>query len=595
MDWLKKRVSVGLGIALDDEEKDNQQQQQSDQLASTASPHQPVSPDDEKQSAIPYINSSAWYSSPTYKQLIANKKSSIWVKNQISSYLDGNYNKYDDSNLAQLIRSQPDQHKYSHVVQEALRIFDEWRKWKNSISNTGKSTEWKRASSEKYKLDQYDDTHLHCYWNSIADSQISVTKGEMIVPYPCPVVCGVIENSEHECKYEEYSQGIHELEYLSPNCSVLYAQTKSGGFMMSKRDIFGVGFNYVLPNAEVIMGCRSMPDKQMTREYAQKIKRLNVNGDEYVRAFYTLDLYHLRPWYEHNCNYTQVTYYSHLELQGSVPSWIINGLVTDTPKIIVNLKQYMDKHVKLLSKPGQIHIPLDMLQFIGVFVDEKLYRVKGLKAQKHVQKRKEVDAAKEKANKYEQEERRRDVEEEEEEEDLEEKEVVRGVDDFDDHSEHRSSDLGADDDDDDDDDGNVAHVHVGDDEHEIVRNVMHKRMRSGVDDIDEMDFAFDDDRLSEAELNSKVYYHEDGFVDVNTKKTATDSAKEQEESENANENEDESDSVVLAENVNGNHNDKHVEEQVLGVTDSQKPDNEVENVAEENTNDEQQQIYLITE
>ena len=209
----------------------------------------------------------------------------------------------------------------------------------------------------------------------------------MTLPYPCPVICGVIENSDHERKYEDYMDDIYELEYLSKNTSVFYAQTKTANFMISKRDMFGIGFNYVLPNAEVIMGCRSIRDDA---DYLEAIKGHNAGKkpNEYVRAFYTLDLYHLRPWYERNSNYTVVTYYSHLDLGGSVPTWIINGMISDTPKIILSLKEYIDKNIKLLSQPGQIHIPLRMLEYVGIYPDEKLYRVKGGKSMKKAKQKK---------------------------------------------------------------------------------------------------------------------------------------------------------------------------------------------------------------
>ena len=291
----------------------------------------------------------------------------------MDKYLDSNYNKYDDSNLEELIAKQPDHHKYSNVVQDALNLFNEWRKWKDLKKSTGKSNEWKLSSSTKYKLDSYNDTQLNCYWNSIADSDISATKGRMILPYSVPIVCGIIENSEHECKYEEYSGRIHEIEQLSPFCSLLYAQTHTPMFI-AERDLFGIGFNYVLPNAECIMGCRSIHDAD--NEYGYKIKALK-GSKECVRSFMTLDVYHLRPWYERNSNYTVCEYYSHIDLNGSLPNWMVNGMISDTPKIIHSLKKYIDSNLKLLCKAGQLHIPLKMLQFIGIYPDAQMYRVKG--------------------------------------------------------------------------------------------------------------------------------------------------------------------------------------------------------------------------
>lgn len=327
----------------------------------------------DKESQIPWVNTAAWYGSEAYKSLFSSKRSVTWITEDISQFLDGNYNRYDDTNLLALISNPPDSHPFSSTVREALQLFAEWRSWRDTSSKSGTPNEWKLSSSEKYKLDSYNDTHLKCYWNSVPDSSISATKGEMIVPYPVTLVCGVIENSDHECQYEEYSEGIHEIAALSQQCGLFYAQTKTPMFV-AERDLFGVAFNYVLPNAEIIMGCRSVRDDSC---YRQQIATLNPEGKEFVRAFYSLDLYHLRPWYERNSNYTVITYYSHLDLNGSIPNWIVNGMISDTPKIILSMKQYIEKNLKLLAQPGQLHIPLEMLQYIGIYPDEKLYRIMG--------------------------------------------------------------------------------------------------------------------------------------------------------------------------------------------------------------------------
>jgi len=364
---LRKRVSVTF------------EQTPLAQPTSAALPESKDDTKDEDSNQPPWINTSAWYSSPAYKSLFSSKTSNpSWITDDITRFLDSNYNRYEDTNLLKLISNPPDSHPYSSTVKEALLLFNEWRSWKNLTTKSGGATEWKLSSSTKYKLDDYNDTHLRCYWNTIPHSSISATKGEMIVPFPVPLVCGVIENSDHECQYEEYSEGIHEIACLSQECGLFYAQTKSPMFL-AERDLFGVAFNYVLPNAEIVMGCRSVSDDT---GFQQQIAALNVGNKEYVRGFYTLDLYHLRPWYERNSNYTVITYYSHLDLNGSVPNWIVNGMISDTPKIIVAMKEYIEQNLKVLAQPGQLHIPLKMLEYIGIYPDEKTYRVKGEKKEK---------------------------------------------------------------------------------------------------------------------------------------------------------------------------------------------------------------------
>eukprot|EP01083_Nonionella_stella_P007923 22817_1 len=367
---LKKRISVGFGDAPETAETSKHPSN-----LNTTEEHKATEDDDSL--TTPYVNSASWYNSTAYHSLFSSKKSPKWITEGINQYLDSNYNQYDDTNLEQLISQQPDTHQFSDVVQDALSILSEWSKWSNSKKNSGKMNEWKLSSTQRVPLDSYSDTQLNCYWNTIADSSISVTKGELIVPYAVPIVCGVIENEEHECKYEEYSDQIYEMEQLSEFCQLLYAQTSTPMFM-TKRDIFGVGFNYILPNAEVIMGCRSIDEQDpRAQQYNAMIQDKWTGNKPFVRAFYTLDLYHLRPWYERNSNYTVVTYYSHLDLSGSIPNWVVNGMISDTPKIILSLKKYMDENVELLSRAGEIHIPLKMLEYIGVYPDDALYQVAG--------------------------------------------------------------------------------------------------------------------------------------------------------------------------------------------------------------------------
>ncbi len=56
-------------------------------------------------------------------------------------------------------------------------------------------------------------------------------------------------------------------------------------FLVLIIDTFGILFNYILPNAEVIIGYRSIENSSKYENIVSK----------YVRAFYTFDLYHLRP------------------------------------------------------------------------------------------------------------------------------------------------------------------------------------------------------------------------------------------------------------------------------------------------------------
>ena len=67
-----------------------------------------------------------------------------------------------------------------------------------------------------------------------------------------------------------------------------------------------------------------------------------------------------------------------------------------------------------------------------------------------------------------------------------------------------------------DDGGKSSDIGADDDEEDGQSGV--KRRKSGVDDIDQMDFAFDDSKLSDGEINSAVVYKDDKFVPVESKK-----------------------------------------------------------------------------
>eukprot|EP01084_Bolivina_argentea_P066894 121951_1 len=107
------------------------------------------------------INSSEWFSSSIYKSLFSSKfeKNKKWITEPIVKYLDSNYNKYNDNNLENLIKKQPDKHKYSSTVTEALNIFNKFRKWQNL-------KEWKLSSSETFKTNDKYNTNItyNCYW-----------------------------------------------------------------------------------------------------------------------------------------------------------------------------------------------------------------------------------------------------------------------------------------------------------------------------------------------------------------------------------------------------------------------------------------------
>lgn len=171
--------------------------------------------------------------------------------------------------------------------------------------------------------------------------------------------------SEHECKYEPFSEKINELKSLDRYSSILYMLTSSPMAMVIKaRDVLAINFYYVLPNGEIIIGCRSIPSSVGLQ--AKIDKMVGKKAKKYVRAFATLDLYHIRPWFSRNSNYSLVTCYSHFKMSGNIPNWVANQLISETPQILGSLRTYIDDNVGYLSKPGVLFIPVDMLKNIGI-------------------------------------------------------------------------------------------------------------------------------------------------------------------------------------------------------------------------------------
>eukprot|EP00490_Sorites_sp_Unknown_P011696 CAMPEP_0114663542 /NCGR_PEP_ID=MMETSP0191-20121206/27089_1 /TAXON_ID=126664 /ORGANISM="Sorites sp." /LENGTH=72 /DNA_ID=CAMNT_0001903143 /DNA_START=509 /DNA_END=724 /DNA_ORIENTATION=- len=68
-------------------------------------------------------------------------------------------------------------------------------------------------------------------------------------------------------------------------------------------------------------------------------------------------VWHVRPMYEDNINYSYVTYYAQLDLGGNLPAWITNGAAKDMPLTIVKVQKYIENNMGSIHKPGILNIP----------------------------------------------------------------------------------------------------------------------------------------------------------------------------------------------------------------------------------------------
>eukprot|EP00483_Globobulimina_turgida_P010244 UN10263 len=131
-------------------------------------------------------NNDELFTSQEYLDLIPKDKN--WINNELVN-LPKPYasNKEADEDLLDTfdVSSIDQVHKYSQTVQEALDLFNTWRKWQNGVES-----EWGERKSV-----EADD--LRIYSESVEGEAIGIIKGEVTFDYPMMVVIGILLNVKH--------------------------------------------------------------------------------------------------------------------------------------------------------------------------------------------------------------------------------------------------------------------------------------------------------------------------------------------------------------------------------------------------------------
>eukprot|EP01083_Nonionella_stella_P185675 677630_1 len=96
--------------------------------------------------------------------------------------------------------------KYKRDVEEAFALFDTWRKWENG-------REWKeKAQKEDFKI----------YSHHVPQAAVDIIKGEAIIPFTVPVICGVLLNPYHRRKWDTKLDEVRRVGKASENTSIIY-------------------------------------------------------------------------------------------------------------------------------------------------------------------------------------------------------------------------------------------------------------------------------------------------------------------------------------------------------------------------------------
>lgn len=125
---------------------------------------------------------------------------------------------------------------------------------------------------------------------------------------------------------------------------IIYVAVKTPVFI-TERDMVLLVWVYTFRDGSVLMGSRSI----LHDDYPPK--------KSHVRAHISLNMWHIRPDFINDLQYSRVTYYAHINLNGSLPSWLINQASVDMPSSVLKVRTYMMKIKDRLHVPGVLNIP----------------------------------------------------------------------------------------------------------------------------------------------------------------------------------------------------------------------------------------------
>ena len=98
--------------------------------------------------------------------------------------------------------------KYKQDIEKAFELFNKWRKWKNDDDKG-----WKfKAQKEDLKI----------YSHSVSGEAIDIIKGEAIIPYSTPIICGILLNPHHRKQWDTKLDEIVKVTKSSEHSSIIY-------------------------------------------------------------------------------------------------------------------------------------------------------------------------------------------------------------------------------------------------------------------------------------------------------------------------------------------------------------------------------------
>eukprot|EP01083_Nonionella_stella_P021454 59477_1 len=284
-------------------------------------------------------NDSDFFKSKEYLDLIPTD--SNWI-NRTPALKNATQKQHEDMLNSFVIPDAP--FAYKRDVEEAIELFNTWRSWKN-----GK--EWKRKTVIE---------DMTVYTRSVPGEAIDIIKGEgAVLPYPSAIILGVLINIHHRKQWDEKLDTLVKVKLYSEFSGLVYGTVNTPTYFIADRDMLIVAFVYAFEDGSVLMGAKSVQHNDYPPNQGDK-----------VRALVTGDFWYITPDFENNVNHSRVTLYSHCNVGGELPSWLINMTAADVPRAILKVRKYMKSVHSTLHEKGSLHIPpFPCLKSLGIDID----------------------------------------------------------------------------------------------------------------------------------------------------------------------------------------------------------------------------------
>eukprot|EP01084_Bolivina_argentea_P192039 329736_1 len=219
-------------------------------------------------------------------------------------------------------------------ITKAMNLYNQWRKW--PVGEKG----WKFRKKTK--------DNMFVYTHSTPEYELDIVKCDKLFPYSVPVIIGVFFNEDHVRKMDPSIKDLIVKGSPSDTCHIIHILVKCPGFI-ADRDFLNIGAVYFFKDGSVLIVNAVCNDNTLAP----------VTKD-YIRGEIVLSVYHIRPNYDGNLNESNVTFYSLVDIKGSIPSWILNSAYMETAKAVPNLQNYIRGlyNKKIIHEAGQLWIPI---------------------------------------------------------------------------------------------------------------------------------------------------------------------------------------------------------------------------------------------